>query len=60
MKAKTWKTDEAGYTYLGIMETDKVKEKEMKEKFSKEYLRWVRLILRLTWNGKNKIMAVNT
>ena len=52
--------DEAGYTYLGIMETDKVKEKEMKEKFSKEYLRWVRLILRLTRNGKNKIMAVNT
>ena len=52
--------DEAGYTYLGIMVTDKVKEKEMKEKFSKEYLRWVRLILRLTWNGKNKIMAVNT
>ena len=51
--------DEAGYTYLGIMETDKVKEKEMKEKFSKEYLRWVRLILRLTQNGKNKIMAVN-
>ena len=52
--------DEAGYTYLGIMETDKVKEKEMKEKFSKEYLRWVRQILRLTWDGKNKIMAVNT
>ena len=23
--------DEAGYTYLGILETDKIKEKEMKE-----------------------------
>ena len=23
--------DEAGYTYLGILETDKIKEKEMKD-----------------------------
>ena len=30
--------DGAGYTYLGILETDKIKGKEMKEKFSKEYL----------------------
>ena len=37
--------DETGYTYFGIMETDKIKEKEMKEKFSKEYLRRLRLIL---------------
>ena len=34
--------DETGYTYLGILETDKIKEKEMKEKFSKEYLRQLR------------------
>ena len=27
---------ETGYTYLGILETDKIKEKEMKGKFSKE------------------------
>ena len=31
--------DETVYTYLGILETDKIKEKEMHEKFSKEYLR---------------------
>ena len=31
--------DETAYTYLGILETDKIKEKDMKEKFSKEYLR---------------------
>ena len=31
-------TGETGYTYLGILKTDKIKEKEMKEKFSKEYL----------------------
>ena len=52
--------DETDYTYFGIMETDKIKEKEMKEKFSKEYLRRLRLILRSKLNGRNKIMAVNT
>ena len=30
--------DETGYIYLEILETDKIEEKEMKEKFSKEYL----------------------
>ena len=52
--------DEIDYTYLGILETDKIKEKEMKEKFSREYLRRLRLILRSKLNGRNKIMAVNT
>ena len=52
--------DETGYTYLAILETDKIKEKEMKEKFSREYLRRLRLILRSKLNGRNKIMAVNT
>ena len=52
--------DETEYSYLGILETDKINKKEMKEKFSKEYLRWLRLILRSKLNGRNKIMAVNT
>ena len=39
-------SDETGYTYLGILETDKTKEKEMKERFSKEHLRRLRLISR--------------
>ena len=52
--------DEADYTYLGILETDKIKEKEMTEKFSSEYLRRLRLILRSKLNGRNEIMAVNT
>ena len=52
--------DETGYTHLGMLETDKFTGKEMNEKFSKEYLRWLRLILRLKLNGSNKIMAVNT
>ena len=30
--------DETDYTYLGVLETDKINEKEMKEKFSKECL----------------------
>ena len=51
--------DETGYTYLGMFETGKIKEKEMKEKFSKEYLRPLRLILRSKSNGRNKMMAVN-
>ena len=32
----------------------------MKERFSKEYLQWLRLILRLKLNEKIKIAAVNT
>ena len=50
---------ETGYIYLGILETDKVKKKEIKKKFIKEYLRRLRLILRLKLNGRNKIMEVN-
>ena len=52
--------DETGYTYLRILETDKIKEKEMKEKFNKEYLQWLRLILRSKLYGRSKFMAVNT
>ena len=48
-------SDEIGYTYLGILETDKIKEKEMKEKFSREYMQRLRLILRSKLNGKNKL-----
>ena len=51
---------EEGYTYLGILELDKIKEAEMKETIGKEYKRRLRLILRSKLNGKNKISAVNT
>ena len=53
-------SDETGYTYLVILETDKTKEKEMKERFSKEHLRRLRLISRQKLNARNKTMAVNT
>ena len=50
--------DEEGYKYLGILEYDKVKEKEMKTQFVKEYKRRIRLILISKLNGKNKIKAM--
>ena len=49
-----------GYKYLGILELDKIKEKEMKEVFRKEYLRRIKLIMKSKLNGRNKILAVNT
>ena len=51
---------EDGYKYLGILESDKLMEKEMKEKVKKEYKRRLRLILRSKLNGKNKIQAINS
>lgn len=52
--------EEDGYTYLGIVELDKIKEQEMKDKTITEYKRRLRLILKSKLNGKNKITAVNT
>ena len=49
-----------GYRYLGILETDHLKEKEMKDLFSKEYKRRLKLVLKSKLRGKNKIMAANT
>ena len=48
-----------GYTYLGIIELDKINETEMKEKMSKECKRRQRLILKSKLNGRNKVMAIN-
>ena len=52
--------DEKGYTYLGVIETDEIKEKEIKEKVIAEYKRRLRLILKSKLNGRNKIKAINT
>ena len=49
-----------GYRYLGILETDHLKEKEMKDLFSKEYKRRLKLVLKSKLRGKDKIMATNT
>ena len=52
--------DENGYTYLEILELDKIKEHEMKIKVTAEDKKRLRLILKSKWNGKNKIQAINT
>ena len=57
---KIRETEEGGYKYLGILEYDRVKEKEMKDKFRNEYFRRTKLILKSKLNGRNKIMALNT
>ena len=49
-----------GYTYLGKIELDKIKETEMKRKITKEYKRRQRLILKSKLNGRNKATAINT
>ena len=49
-----------GHRYLGILELDKVKDKEMKEQFEKEYMRRLKAVLISKLNGRNKILAVNT
>ena len=52
--------DEEEYKYFGILEYDKMKEKEMTTEFVREYKRKLRLILRSKLNGKNKIKAINS
>ena len=52
--------DEEEYKYFGILEYDKMKEKEMATEFVREYKRKLRLILRSKLNGKNKIKAINS
>ena len=52
--------DEKGYKYLGIVESDKVHEKNMKDIFKKEYFRRVRLVLSSKLHSRNKISAINT
>ena len=52
--------EEEGYRYLGVLEYDKVKEKEMKDQFVTEYRRRTRIILKSKLNGKNKIKAMNS
>ena len=51
---------EEGYTYLGIVEVDKIKENEIKSKTITEYKRRLRLILKSKLHGRNKITAINT
>ena len=49
-----------GYTYLGIIELDKIKETKMKEKKTKENKQKQLLILNFKLNGRIKVTAINT
>ena len=49
--------EKEGYTYMCIVELDKINENEMKEKTIKEYERRLQLVLKSKLNGKNKITA---
>ena len=48
------------YKYLGDLESDQVKQKEVKEKLRNEYKRRVRKVLKSKLNGKNMVQAINT
>ena len=48
------------YKYLGVLEDDRIKHQEMKDKVSKEYLRRVRKVLESKLNSGNLIKAINT
>ena len=52
--------EDRGYRYLGILETDHLKEKEINDLFSKGFKRRLKLVLNSKLSGKNKIMAANT
>ena len=51
--------NEEGYEHLGIVELDGMKEKEMNERFTKEYKRRIKLILKSNLNSRNAISAMN-
>ena len=53
-------TDDEGHKYLGVLQMDKIKEGEMKDQFTREYKRRLKLVLRSKLIGKNKISAINT
>ena len=47
------------YKYLGILETDTIKQVEMKEKIKKEYLRRTRKLLKTKQYNRNLITGIN-
>ena len=41
--------DENGYTYLGILGLDEIKERKIKIKVTAEYIRRLRLLIQIEW-----------
>ena len=52
--------EEEGYKYFGILKVDVIREKEMKERFARQYKRRLKLMLKSKLNRKNKVNAINT
>ena len=48
------------YKYLGVLEADKIKMEEMKNKVRKDYYRRIRKVLQSKLNGGNVIKAMNS
>ena len=51
---------EGGYKYFCIVELNKIKETEINDKFRKEYIRRIKLVLKYKLHGRNKITSINT
>ena len=51
---------EVGYKYLGFLEADRIKNNEMKEKVTIEYVRRLRKILKSHLHSRNIISAINS
>ena len=52
--------EEEGYRYLGILEADKIYNKQMKEVTSRTYLQRVKKVLKSQLDGKSTFQAINT
>lgn len=60
VNGETTGVGEEWYKHLGMMELDRVKEKDMKDTLNYDYLRRLKLVKNSKSNGGNKIKAVNT
>ena len=58
-KIRTLRENET-YKYLGISETDTIKQVQMKDKIQKEYLRRTRKLLETKLSNRNLIKGINT
>ena len=50
---------EGGYKYLGVLEADTIKDKEMKDNLKRRYARRIRNILKSQLNSKNVVNVIN-
>ena len=58
-KIRTLEENET-YKYLGILEVDTIKQVQIKDTISKEYLRRTRKLLEIKLSGRNLIKRINT